>query len=257
MRAYGPHSVCGGDEKLWKIGELARATGLTVRALHHYDQLGLLVPSERSFAGYRLYGESDVRRLYRIVALRGLGLRLDDIGAVLDGGGPGLGETVARQLEGVDRQLEDLRRARGRLAAIRAVLDREEKPSIDQLTTTMEAMGMHEKYYTPDQLEQLRQRGDELGEEAIEAARREWAEIFVALRAEMEAGTGPGDPRLAPYRTRSQRLRSAFTGGDPAVTDSMRRMWDREDPEKVSQGVVDRELFDYARQVFSARTASR
>jgi len=224
------------DDEQWKVGELARATGLTVRALHHYDELGLLVPSERTSAGYRLYGQRDVRRLYRIVALRCLGLRLDEISAVIDGHGLGLGETVARQTEAVDRQLEDLRRVRDRLVAISDVLDRQEKPSIDQLTRTMEAMGVHEKYYTSEQLEQLRQRGDELGHEAIEAPQREWGEIFAALRVEMEAGTDPGDPQLASYRDRSQRLLSAFTGGDAAMTDSMRRMWDNEDPENVQPG---------------------
>ena len=43
------------DEKLWKIGDLAAATGLTVRTLHHYDEIGLLRPSERTQAGYRLW----------------------------------------------------------------------------------------------------------------------------------------------------------------------------------------------------------
>lgn len=46
-----------------KIGELARRTGLTVRALHHYDAIGLLTPSARSDAGYRLYNDADVARL--------------------------------------------------------------------------------------------------------------------------------------------------------------------------------------------------
>lgn len=62
------------DERRFKVGELARATGLSVRALRHYDELGLLVPSERTGGGHRLYGEDDVHRLYRIVALRSLGL---------------------------------------------------------------------------------------------------------------------------------------------------------------------------------------
>jgi hypothetical protein len=47
-----------------KIGELARRTGLTVRTLHHYDAIGLLKPSARSDAGYRLYGRNDVARLH-------------------------------------------------------------------------------------------------------------------------------------------------------------------------------------------------
>jgi MerR family transcriptional regulator, thiopeptide resistance regulator len=50
-------------ERRWKVGELAGATGLTVRALHHYDRVGLLVPSERTGAGDRLHSEADVQRL--------------------------------------------------------------------------------------------------------------------------------------------------------------------------------------------------
>ena len=61
----------------YRIGELARAAGVTVRALHHYDSLGLLVPSERTGAGHRLYSADDVERLYRLLALRGVGLPLD------------------------------------------------------------------------------------------------------------------------------------------------------------------------------------
>ncbi len=145
-------------------------------------------------AGYRLYDESDVRRLYRIVALRRFGLRLEEIAGVLGEGGLDLGETVRRQIAATERQLDDLRRLRDRLTAIRDALDPEGEPSIDQLTTTMEAIAMHEKYYTSEQLDRLRRRGDELGAEAIEAAQREWGEIFAALRTEMQAGTHPTEP---------------------------------------------------------------
>ncbi|WP_155341076.1 MerR family transcriptional regulator [Acrocarpospora corrugata] len=67
----------------WGVGELARATGLTVRALHHYDQIGLLTPRERTPSGHRRYTEHDLRRLYRIRALTALGLSLDEISSVL------------------------------------------------------------------------------------------------------------------------------------------------------------------------------
>lgn len=50
---------------LLKVGELAKRTGLTVRALHHYDAIKLLCPSARSAAGYRLYNRADIERLYR------------------------------------------------------------------------------------------------------------------------------------------------------------------------------------------------
>ncbi len=54
-----------GPEQAWKVGTLAKATGLTVRALHHYDHIGLLSPSRRTAAGHRLYTADDVARLYR------------------------------------------------------------------------------------------------------------------------------------------------------------------------------------------------
>lgn len=239
--------------KTWKVGELAQAAGLTVRALHHYDQLGLLVPSERSFAGYRLYNERDVRRLYRIVALRRLGLGLDAIATALDGDELDLGAIVARQLEVVERQQEDLRELQRRLVGLRDALDGHHEPSLDQLTTTLEAMSVYEKYLSSDQLERLRRRGAELGPHAIEDAQREWTDLFAALRVEMEAGTDPADPKLDAYHERSRELLRAFTGGEADIEQAMRRMWTHEDPAHVSRGAVDQELWAYGAKVSQAR----
>lgn len=60
-------------ERLWKVGELAARTGLTVRTLHHYDAIGLLAPSDRTGSahgsGHRLYTSADVTRLHQIICL--------------------------------------------------------------------------------------------------------------------------------------------------------------------------------------------
>ena len=63
-------------KKSWKIGELANETGLTVRALHHYDQIGLLKPSQETEGGHRLYSTLDVEYLQKIVTLKQLGFSL-------------------------------------------------------------------------------------------------------------------------------------------------------------------------------------
>ena len=64
-------------ERLWKVGELAARTGLTVRTLHHYDAIGLLCPSGRTGSahgsGHRLYTGADVERLHQILCLKQLG----------------------------------------------------------------------------------------------------------------------------------------------------------------------------------------
>jgi MerR family transcriptional regulator, thiopeptide resistance regulator len=68
----------------YTVGEVARVAGVTVRTLHHYDEIGLLTPGGRTAAGYRLYDHADLVRLQRILGYRALGFALDKIGAILD-----------------------------------------------------------------------------------------------------------------------------------------------------------------------------
>ena len=63
----------------WKVGELAAHTGLSVRALHHYDEIGLLSPSARTPSGHRLYAHADVERLQQVQSLRSMGMSLDEV----------------------------------------------------------------------------------------------------------------------------------------------------------------------------------
>lgn len=69
---------------LIQVGELAKRAGITVRTLHHYEQTGLLTPSARSAAGYRLYNLAAVQRLHMIKALAQAGLELATIKDYLD-----------------------------------------------------------------------------------------------------------------------------------------------------------------------------
>jgi len=138
VRLYGVAVDAGALPRRWRVGELAEATGVTVRALHHYDDLGLLVPSERSARGYRLYSQSDVERLYRIVALRRLGFGLDEIASLLSEGGLDLKETVRRQLERVEQQLREDLRLRRSLRRMLGELERSGQASIDQLINATE-----------------------------------------------------------------------------------------------------------------------
>lgn len=136
--------MTGREPTRWRVGQLAAATGVTVRSLHHYDEIGLLVPSERTTGGHRLYSEADVQRLYRILALRRLGFALAEIESVLNVGRPDLRETVRRHLAQVERDLARQRRLRQRLAEILRALERSVEPSVDQFIDTVEAMAMIE-----------------------------------------------------------------------------------------------------------------
>lgn len=235
------------------VGELAGRTGLTVRALHHYDELGLLVPRERTQAGHRRYGAGDVERVYRIVALRRLGLGLDAVAGVLDGDGGRLEAVVRAQLAALDARQALDRRLRALLDGVLGTLERSERPSVDDVLKTIEVTEMMEKYYTPEQLDKLARRKEEMGEEAIRGVEQEWEGIFARLREERAAGTDPADPSLDPLRTRMSELIAMFHGGDQEIYESMSKVWANEDPAELTGGGLDAELASYMGQVQAAR----
>ena len=174
------------QDKHWRIGQLARATGLTVRTLHHYDEIGLLVPSKRSEAGYRLYGEADVRRLYEIRALRELGIPLGEIPA-------GLGGDVRATLVRLGQDIERQRRLQ---SLLQRILDAVDGASGEDYMEAIDAMTMFEKYYTPEQLERLEERRRSFSEEEQKQFHRDWDELIAAATAEQAKSTDPGDPRM-------------------------------------------------------------
>src|SRR3990167_5070857 len=98
-----------------KVGDLARRTGLTVRTLHHYDEIGLLKPSGRSEAGYRLYSQADVQRLHGIQTMRQMGLALSDIGALLAGDGMAPERIIGQQIRSLNQQIAKAPKLRDRL----------------------------------------------------------------------------------------------------------------------------------------------
>src|SRR6478735_6871402 len=91
----------------WTVGQVADVFGVTVRTLHHYDEVGLLVPSERSGAGYRLYTDGDLARLQQIVVYRRLELPLEEIATLLDGDEDAV-DHLRRQRDAVMTRLDEL-----------------------------------------------------------------------------------------------------------------------------------------------------
>src|SRR4051794_21438182 len=228
----------------WKIGELAEATGLTVRTLHHYDEIGLLLPSGRSEGGHRLYAPADVRRLFRIVALRALGLTLEDIRRQLDAPGPDLREALRAHLRSVEAELGRVAELRERIARVLAALD-EENPSADDAIDAIEVMTMIDEYYTDEQRAELARRAAALGDDGMQRAQQEWAELIAEAERERAAGPPPADPRVQALARRWQELVTQFTGGDPAIAASLKRMYEEQGAERASRGAVSAELMAY------------
>jgi cob(I)alamin adenosyltransferase len=131
--------------RFWTVGELAKAAGVTVRTLHHYDDLGLLRPTERSEAGYRIYDEQGVDRLYRILVLRDLGFPLSEVASLLDADAGSLDAATRAQLDRTEQGIAEAESLRGRLTGLLRAQEQPRGPTSEELIETMEAMSMSVK----------------------------------------------------------------------------------------------------------------
>lgn len=245
-----------GAAQRWKVGELADATGLTVRTLHHWDDLGLVVPCARTASGHRLYGPADVQRVYQVVALRELGLPLDAVSGVLDEGGPNLGEVLEAHVTQVRAQLDALRSLESRLSVLVTRVRRGGPPAPSELLSLIDEVStMDEKvkeYFTDEQLATLYQRREQLGEEHIAAVEGEWPSLIAKVQAEKDAGTDPGEPRVQALAARWMELLAEFDGGDPAIREASGRMLTDNQGEIGCGGQVVG-LIEYVNQINQAR----
>jgi DNA-binding transcriptional MerR regulator len=237
----------------FRIQEFAKLAGVTVRALHHYDRLGLLSPAHRSERGYRLYCHEDLGRLERILALRYLGLSLREIAALLNTQAGQAAEpltvTLARQgaalrerRDGVDRVLRAIehaqRRAQG-LAGTEGAGTREAgtegaEPewllyqTILKEIQMQEATDWTEKYYSPKAVEVLRERRAALAPEQMAEIGARWLALLADLQSALDREVPPDSGEGRALVARWMRLGDEFTNGDPEIGEGFRRMYDDE-----------------------------
>ena len=183
------------------VGEVSTLLGVSVRALHHWDESGLVHPSQRSAAGYRLYSEADIMRIQQVLVYRQTGMSLADIKAVLDEPGADALTHLRRQRELVQGQISHLQH---KLSSIDMVID------IHQLGARISVAEMAEIWGTdwdPVYIEEAHARWGDTEEWAEsyrrkarmsradwERAHEETVALETALAEAMRSGVEPGSP---------------------------------------------------------------
>lgn len=211
----------------WKVGEVARRCGVSVRALHHYESLGLVVPW-RTPAGHRVYAAEHLERLHRVLALRQLGLPLAEIGPALERPEGAPLPVIERQIARLDASIRQQQSLRRRLEGLAASLRSGQRIGGEQLLITMEEMTVIESYYTPEQLEELKQRREAMGPDGMQAAQQKWTDLYADVRAAIDGGVDPASPEARALADRWQALIDAFTGGDAGIAASLKSVWQNE-----------------------------
>jgi DNA-binding transcriptional MerR regulator len=221
-----------------KVGDLAKQTGVSVRTLHYYDEIGLLSPSQRTEAGYRLYSEDDIIRLQQIVSLRQIGFSLEQIRECLEQHEFSPHHVVQLHLVRLKEQIALQQQLYTQLDAISLRLQSTEAISIQEFIRLIEVTTMIGKYYTPEQQEYLKKRRQMLGEERIRQAEVEWQELIEQVHTAMEQGTDPTSESAQILARNWLDLIQEFTGGDAGIEQSLQTMYQQEEPEAASRDTV-------------------
>lgn len=230
---------------LFKVGELARRCGLTVRTLHHYDSVGLLSPSARSDSGYRLYNRDDVAKLHQIQALKRFGLSLANIGAVLADPAQNLASIVEQQMESLQQQIEEGKMLHRRLSSLYLQLTQGEEPELADWLTTLEMMTMYDKYFTAEEIKTL-----PLLDTHDTTTSAEWSSLVDAVRSAMESKVPAESPEAQALAKRWMAMLVRDTNGDPRLVTKLNNMQYQEPAAQEKSGITP-EVMGYIQRAFA------
>lgn len=240
-------------KKTWKVGDLAQETGLTVRTLHYYDEIGILRPSQESEGGHRIYNRSDLERLQKILTLKQLGFSLEKIK-----------EAVAKKnfsLNEATQQLRaNLQKRRAELEEIESRLEKAEKfplekdSSGDAILRILSRMNLLEKHLTEDQLRWIHDQNLQFGPERLEELRSEWIEATEVLQKTMKDKLSISDWKTKAICMRWFGIACAFMGGNFDGPYELKKVIESEPNASLQLGIPGsdiKEIFEFVENVLN------
>jgi len=214
-------------EQIYQASEFAERAGVTVRTLHHYDRLGLLKPSGRTAAGYRLYGERDFARLQQIITLKFIGFPLNQIKKLLDRRDFDLAKIFRFQRQIMEEKRKQLDEAIKALDWAAYIVNSGNHPATEvtkkiiELINMSKAMEWTKKYYSDEAQAEIANR--QVPQEVIEQGQRDWATLIKEVEAAV--GEDPASEKVQQLAARWVELLRGFTGGNPAIQQGLNKMY--------------------------------
>lgn len=247
--------------RLYRVHEFAELAGVTVRALHHYDRLGLLRPARRADSGYRLYTDRDLSRLEQISVLKYLGLPLKQIRALL-AEETALPETLRTQQRALIEKRRQLDRAIEAIAQAESSMRGPDEPDWQLIRQIIQEIEMQQdtdwakKYYSPEAQAKVEERKKLWSPELQAQVSAQWNQLFADIEAAIADGEPPTSERARALAARWKELVSGFTGGDPQIQQGLNQMWaDQQNwPQAAQSYRIKPEIQDYIVQAMKPRS---
>ena len=220
-----------------KIGELAKQTGLSIRTLHYYDEIGLLCPSHRNDIGHRLYSDEDIIRLQQILSLRQLGFTLKEIRECLENPDFSLSQVINLHRDKMREQIALSHTLLERLNGVARELETTESVAVENLIQVMETITMSEQYFTQEQ--------QEIIESRFQDVEPEWQELITRAQVEMSKGTDLNSPSVQELARIWQWSMKSLIRGDRTLYESLVKTYQQQGGEAASWGAMDTATFEY------------
>ena len=218
-------------QRWYQAKEFAALTGVTVRTLHHYDAVGLLKPSGRTRAGYRLYGEQDFARLQQIVTLKFIGFSLQQIKELLHEGTFNLSEMLRLQREILTVKRQHLDKAVEAIEKVEDVLGKNGEPDWRAFTKIIEVINMSntmdwaKKYYSEAAQKEIEERAKQWTPELQAQTTAAWDALFKDIEQAIADGADPASDRAQSLDNRWCELVAGFTGGNPEIAKGLNKLY--------------------------------
>lgn len=239
----------------YSVGEFAKLAGVTVRALHFYDEVGLLKPIRQRYNRRRQYRQLDLLRLQQIVTLRALGFSLSEIETLLTHPEYEVGEALKAQKSAVDAQIMQLQQVSYALAITMERLEKTKQIDWTQVTTIIRSLTDTDKsewlkqFYPPEWWDWLHERAIQMSPEAIKAGVDAWQAVYDGF--EKVRHLPIDDPQVQALAAEMDRLAALFTRREPALEKALQEMYS--DVNQIPEGWrmnVDQSLQDFMRSAF-------
>lgn len=215
-------------QETYRVKEFASLAKVTVRALHHYDRMGLLKP-KRAQSGYRVYCARDLERLEQVVALKFLGLPLRQIKVVLDRGQLSLAETLRLQRRVLERKRKHLDEAIVAIQEAETAVRNGKGPDAALLAKVIEVIEMQQsndwmmKYYDEAAKQKVDERRSLWSPELQERVSQQWSELMAEVEAAKQES--PSSELARGLAARWKALVEEFTGGDAGITTGLKSLY--------------------------------
>lgn len=233
-------------KEYWKIGELATLSGLTLRTLRYYDQIELFSPTQYTDSGHRLYTKSDLTKLHQILALKQIGLPLDDIRSIMTNKEKDFTiNIIETQITRIKKDIQVQQNLLFELEHALKMIHHKKTISVEELTTLLGAMKIYqEKYFTKEQLDMMKNYYDQHDVNTLKEVEQEFKLVLEAIQLEKENGAPPNHSKVQTLAKQWSDIVYSFTGSDQDLK-KQAETFHAENPDNSLQFGIDADLYRY------------